>query len=267
MRTTGRTRLFALLGDPVAHSLSPAMHSAAFQAMGLDATYVGLPCRSEDVAALMRAIARGGGGGNVTVPHKQTAFGALDRTRDASLPACNTFWGDAGGNLSGANTDVEGIRCALADLGVSAGDWWILGTGGSARAVVEAARRAGARIAVSSRDPVRAQRLLADAEALGVPPAPREGCRVVINTTPLGLREGDPLPLDPAAVPGDAVALDLVYGAGGTPWTRALTARSVPVADGRTVLVAQGAEAFRHWFPDHDPPVELMRAVVNRALE
>lgn len=267
MRTTGRTRLFVLLGDPVAHSLSPAMHSAAFHAMGVDATYVGVPCRGDDVAPLMRALARAGGGGNVTVPHKQVAFQALDRPLESRLPACNTFWGDETGELLGANTDVEGIRCALAELGVVSGDWWVLGTGGSARAVIEAARLAGARIAISSRDPARAEQLLSDAAALGVQAAPRDRCRVVVNTTPLGLRNDDPLPLDPEQIPAESVALDLVYAPGGTAWTSALAARSVPVRDGRTVLVAQGAAAFRHWFPGQDPPVELMRAVVNRALE
>ncbi len=266
MRTTGRTRLLVLLGDPVAHSLSPAMHSAAFQAMGLDATYVGLPCRSDEVAALMRAIARAGGGGNVTIPHKQSAVEALDRSLESHVSACNTFWGDEKGELVGTNTDVEGIRCALAQLDVVSGDWWILGTGGSARAVIEVARRAGARIAVSSRDPARAEQLLSEAAALGVPTAAREECRVVVNTTPLGLRREDPLPLDPDLIPAGAVALDLVYGPAGTDWTRALAARSVPVSDGRTVLVAQGAAAFRHWFPGQEPPVEVMRAVVNRAL-
>lgn len=266
MRTTGRTRLFVLLGDPVAHSLSPTMHSAAFQAMGLDATYVGLPCRRDDVAGLMRAIARGGGGGNVTIPHKQTAAEALDRPLESLVPACNTFWGDERGELVGTNTDVEGIRCALAQLEVVSGDWWILGTGGSARAVIEVARRAGARIAVSSREPGRATQLLSEASALGVPTAPREGCGAVVNTTPLGLRTDDPLPLAPEQVPPGAVALDLVYGTGGTAWTRALAARSVPALDGRTVLLAQGAAAFRHWFPGQDPPMEVMRAVVNRAL-
>lgn len=267
MRTTGRTRLLVLLGDRVAHSVSPAMHSAAFQAMGLDAAYVGLPCRGEDVAPLMRAITRGGGGGNVTVPHKQVAFEALDRRLESNLPACNTFWGEEDGKLAGTNTDVEGIRCALHELDVTAGDWWILGTGGSARSVIEVARQAGARIAVSSRDPARAERLLSDAAALGVQEAPQDTCRLVVNTTPLGLRKDDPLPLDPERMPAGAAALDLVYGPGGTAWTRALAARSVPASDGRTVLVAQGAAAFRHWFPAHDPPVELMRAVVNRVLE
>ena len=67
---SGRTRVFALLGNPVGHSLSPAMHNAAFQALGLDAVYVALPCEASELVVLMRMLARSGGGGNITIPHK-----------------------------------------------------------------------------------------------------------------------------------------------------------------------------------------------------
>ena len=95
----GRSRVFAILGEPVAHSLSPAMHNAAFRALGLDAVYVALRASAADVPHLIRALARAGGGGNVTVPHKEVAAQAVDQPGDRvrSLGACNTFWGGEGG--------------------------------------------------------------------------------------------------------------------------------------------------------------------------
>src|SRR5688500_10278670 len=104
---SGRTRVFAILGDPVSHSLSPAMHNAAFRALGLDAVYVPLPCKADDVPVLLGSLARAGGGGNVTVPHKEAAARAVDRLEPLAqaLGACNTFWGDDGG-AAGGNTDV-----------------------------------------------------------------------------------------------------------------------------------------------------------------
>ena len=79
---TGSTRVFAILGDPVAHSLSPVMHNAAFRALGIQAVYVPFACTAEDVPPLILALARAGGGGNVTVPHKEAAARAVDVCRD-----------------------------------------------------------------------------------------------------------------------------------------------------------------------------------------
>ena len=90
----GSTRVFAVLGDPVAHSLSPAMQNAAFRVLGLRAVYVALRCAPRDLPGLMRALSRAGGGGNVTVPHKELAAQSVDRCRETvdRLGACNAFW-------------------------------------------------------------------------------------------------------------------------------------------------------------------------------
>ncbi|HSE66988.1 MAG TPA: hypothetical protein VLB12_08380, partial [Gemmatimonadales bacterium] len=94
----GSTRVFAILGDPLKHSLSPAMHNAAFRALGLDAAYVPLRCHSADVPGLLTTLARAGGGGNITIPHKETGAKAITRPTDRvqRLGACNTFWGEDG---------------------------------------------------------------------------------------------------------------------------------------------------------------------------
>jgi shikimate dehydrogenase len=261
------TRLFAILGDPVAHSLSPVMHNAAFRVLGLDAVYVALRCDSADVGATMRVLARAGGGGNVTVPHKIAAAAVLSSAgeRVARLGAANTFWADGDG-VRGDNTDVEGILDALRPLNVPPGPWLVVGTGGSARAVAAAAVECGAALAVRSRDAERASVFGAWAAALGAPPAAVEDCVVCINATPLGLGASDPLPLERGAAPRAQVALDLVYHRTETAWVRALRADGLRAADGRAMLVAQGAAAFRCWFPRLRPAVDAMRSAVDAQL-
>jgi len=263
----GRTRVFAILGEPVSHSLSPAMHNAAFRVLGLDAVYVPMSCRTEDVAALVGGIARAGGGGNVTVPHKEAAARAVGRlgARAADLGACNTFWAEDGGT-AGDNTDVVGLLEALDRLAPTDRPWLVAGTGGSARAVAGAARERGVALAVRSRDPARADAFAGWVRGLGVATAEPEECGVLINTTPLGLQAGDSVPIPLDLAPAAEVALDLVYARGETAWVRALRARGLRAADGRTMLVAQGAAAFECWFPDVPAPREVMRAAIDAAL-
>ena len=262
---TGGTRVFALLGRPVAHSLSPRMHNAAFAAMGLDAVYVALECTAESVPSLIHAIALAGGGGNVTVPHKAVAATSVGRMDGIPSDACNTFWGESG-TVVGDNTDVAGIVGALNLLGVHGGSWLIVGTGGSAIAAATAAARCGASVAVRSRNDERAARFLERARALGAPSAEPAGCDVVINATPLGLDARDSLPVSPDVVPGARHALDLVYAAGETPWVRAMRAAGLVAADGREVLVRQGVAAFERWFPGRAAPLDVMRAAVRAGL-
>ena len=263
----GSTRVFALLGDPVAHSLSPAMQNAAFRALGLRAVYVALRCSSSDLASLVQALARSGGGGNVTIPHKEAAALAVDRQVDDAreVGASNVFWSEDGG-IVGGNTDVEGLLRALEPLQPPPGPWLIVGTGGGARAAAVAAARCGASVAISSRSPERAGAFSRWCGDRGLQAVPPDECRLVINATPLGLRADDPLPLDPGAVPAAEVAFDMVYRTGETPWVRAMRASGRRAADGRGMLVAQGAGALQRWFPGISPPTEIMRAAVDATL-
>ena len=263
----GNTRVFALLGDPVAHSLSPAMQNAAFRALGLRAVYVALRCSTDDVAPLMRALARAGGGGNVTIPHKEAAALAVDRRLDeaAEVGACNVFWREEDA-VAGGNTDVEGLLRAVEPLEPPPAPWLIVGTGGGARAAAVAASRCGVRVAVSSRSPERAGAFTRWIVEQGIGSAAPRECRLVINATPLGLRPDDPLPVEPGLTPQASVAFDMVYRTGETPWVRAMRAAGCRAADGRAMLVAQGAAALRRWFPEVAPPTEIMRAAVDAAL-
>ena len=262
----GSTRVFAVLGDPVAHSLSPAMHNAAFRVLGLRAVYVALRCDAADVPGLIRVLSHADGGGNVTVPYKEIASQAVDHRHNTveRLGACNAFWGEDGACVGG-NTDVPGRRAALDDLDAPRGGWLVLGTGGGARAAVGAARERGASVSVTSRSADRRRRFEEWVEGQGVQLTAADQCRTVINTTPLGLGASDPLPLA-TPPPGASVALDMVYARGETPWTHAMRKSGLRAADGRTMLVAQGAAALECWFPGVRAPVEVMRAAVNAQL-
>ena len=267
-------RVYALLGDPVAHSLSPRMQNAAFRHAGLDATYVARRAVAEDVPRLMRALARAGGGGNVTVPFKTVAAGALDvATPDVvATGACNTFWW-AEGALHGDNTDVAGFLAAVRMLvpRLEGRRALVLGAGGAARAVVHALLSSGAaEVVVANRTPGRAEALVEALDDAGVlrvlalsEAARLDGLDLVVNATSLGLGADDPLPLDPR--PGaHGAAFDLVYRPGGTAWTRAAAARGIPAAEGTEMLIRQGAEAFRRW-TGLEAPLAVMRAALEEA--
>lgn len=275
MEIGASARLLAVLGDPVAHSLSPVMQNAAIRSFGLDAVYVALRVPATAVPTVLAALAAVGAAGNVTVPHKEAAERCVTRKTDlcARAGACNTFWTENGA-LVGDNTDVAGVQACLRELGGGADRaerWLVLGTGGSARAVAVAAADAGAELLVRSRSQERAGRFVDWAASRGVRArvAPADTPLVAdlaINATPLGLHAGDPLPLDPAESRGLRAALDLVYAPGETRWVRALRAAGVAAREGREVLVQQGAAAFERFFPGHAAPIEVMRAAVARAL-
>jgi len=271
VEVSASTRLLAVLGDPVAHSLSPSMHNAAIRVLGLDAVYVALRTPAPALATVLAALAGVGGAGNVTVPHKEAAERCVAQKTDvcARVGACNTFWTEHGA-LVGDNTDVAGILAALRQLGADgAGSWLLVGTGGAARAVAVAAAAANADLHVLSRDAARARDFAAWARGHGTRAEAARGKLepdIAINATPAGLKDSDPLPLDPESAARLHAALDLVYAPGGTRWVRTLIAAGVRAQDGREVLVHQGAAAFSRFFPEQAAPLEVMRAAVNRAL-
>jgi len=271
---SAKTRLLTVIGDPVAHSLSPAMHNAAFRALGLDAVYVALRVPAELLAQVLAMQTATHGAGNVTVPHKEAVERSVTRKTDvcARVGACNTFWIEDGA-LVGDNTDVFGVTAALAGIGGGASGqgarWLVVGTGGSARATAIAAADLGATLWVRSRNESRAKEFAAWSNSIGVRTQVANGAvevDVAINATPLGLAGNDPLPVDLNHIPGVRTALDLVYAPGETRWVHELRKRGIAAADGREMLVQQGAAAFERFFPGTNAPKEVMRAAVHRAL-
>jgi shikimate dehydrogenase len=263
------TRVTGIIGWPVEHSLSPAMHNAAFAALGMNWVYAAFPVDPARVEEAVRGLAAAGVAGlNVTIPHKQAVIPACSAVSDAvtAIGAANTLVPDGEGGFRADNTDAEGFLRALdeqAPLDLVGRDALVLGAGGAARAVVFALRSRGARVRVANRTPDRAA-------ALGdpVPFTPdvvdlvAGQSALVVNATSLGLH-GDDVPpeLPLRGIGRDQVVADIVYRPGGTPWLAAVEARGARGVDGLGMLLHQGAAAFAQW-TGREPPVEVMRAAL-----
>ena len=283
-------RRFAIIGCPIRHSLSPVMHTAAFQALGLAAAYTALevtPAQLRRVLAGLEAL--GMDGLNVTVPHKERALrcvaasGQLDDTA-RQVGAVNTLIWEHG-RWVGRNTDVEGIERTLRDeLRCEARGTRVLvvGAGGAARAVVWAlARRQPACLTITNRTPSKAHALrrwlrrIAPAVRVEVLPYERRRLSarlpetdLLVNATSLGLHAGDPLPVDAAALHKRLAVFDLVYPEPSrrtTPLVAAARRRGALAVDGVPMLVYQGAASFGLWW-ERPAPVAVMRRAVEGAL-
>lgn len=269
------TRVFSLLGDPVEHSLSPAIHNAAFREAGVDGVYVALRCSEEAVSGLVRALSRAGGGGNVTLPHKERAASVVDAPSEAvrRTGACNTFWGEDG-EVRGDNTDVEGFRRSVRDFLGGDPDGarvLLLGAGGAARAVLVGLLDGGVDEVVIFNRTVERARMVARRMggerakvAESIDDVRGEPFDLVVNATRLGLSPDDPVPLD-LDLPGPVGAVvDLVYGDGGTRFVDDARARDLPATDGTEMLLRQGAVAFERWW-GAEPSLDAMRRALERA--
>lgn len=245
---------FVLLGDPVAHSRSPAMHTAALRALGLAGTYEARRVDPAGMAAAAEEVRRGTlDGANITMPHKAMAFRLADRVEAEAARAgsVNTWVGEAG-VLVGASTDIPGVRAAWARRSLPAdAPVLILGAGGAAaaalialagRAPAVSARVGGAGLALLRRCGVEGQEV-AWGDAV-------EGA-VVVNCTPLGMH-GEELPGGLLAEASGLV--DMAYGADVTPAVARGRMQGLPVADGLDLLVAQAEAAFMRWVGVPPPP-------------
>jgi shikimate dehydrogenase len=286
---SGKTSMVGLIGWPVSHSVSPAMHNAAFAALGLDWCYVPLPVPVEPAGrigdAVRGLVALGLRGANVTVPHKQNVMPHLDRLSLAAqaMGAVNTIRVEPGGALLGDNTDAPGFVADLRDHGVDpAGKAaLVLGAGGSARAVVYGLAYAGATcIAIANRTVSRAQTLAEEMQALfpacpitahnlpGAIAALAGEAELVINTTSLGMTpnvDTSPWNQDVSFVPGQVV-YDLVYNPPQTRLLQKAAADGAQAIGGLGMLIWQGAIAFELWTGQR-PPVEVMRRAAEEKFK
>ena len=259
------TRRAGVLGWPVAHSRSPAIHEAAYAAAGLDGwRYQLLPVPPPLFDETVRALPGAGFvGANVTIPHKETALAAADTATDAAraIGAANSLSFD-GARIEADNTDAPGFLAALGEP--PTGRAVVLGAGGSARAVAWALRSAGAEVEVWNRTPERAERLAAELGVRAV--ATVEPGGLLVNCTAVGLEDEDPfaaLPLEPGRMGEWDVVADLVYGGGETALIRDAREAGARVVEGLEVLVRQGALSFERW-TGVPAPLEAMRAAAGR---
>jgi len=259
----------AVLGHPVGHSRSPAMHTAALAELGLagEWSYSAIDLAPDEFESRVRAMAgEGFAGANVTVPHKGAALALADSMSETAreIGAANTLSFD-GGEIHADNTDAQGLLDALP--GPAAGKpTLVLGAGGAARAAVWALAREGAEVAVWNRTALRAEHLCRELGGVLVE-APDQGAfELIVNTTAAGLRGEDPfaeLPLEAAAFLPEQTVVDLVYGEQPSRLLAAAGASGANVVDGIEILACQGALSLRIW-TGQEPPLEAMRSAARR---
>lgn len=268
---SGSKKRLAVLGQPVAHSRSPAMHTAALEELGLgeEWSYEAIEVSPEGFAARVRAMeGEGFAGANATVPHKLAALAVADDCSAAAkaIGAANTL-NFAGGGIEAENTDTDGVLGAIgrSPAGLRA---LVLGAGGSARAVVWALVQGGAAVAVWNRTSERAEQLVADlgGKAVGGGAVDLEDYDLVVNSTVVGMAQASgndgpglkELPFDADSLQARHLVVDLAYGTAETELVRIARVRGAEAVDGLEVLVHQGAASLRIW-TGAEPPIETMR--------
>jgi len=284
IKINGHTQLVGLLGWPVEHSLSPAMHNAAFEVLGLNWCYVPLPVPPERVGAAVKGLAAlGFCGANVTVPHKQAVMPYLDEIDETAqaIGAVNTILVREG-RLIGYNTDGDGFLAALREAGFTPAQRraLVLGAGGAARAVAYALAQADCAVAIHNRTEQRAVQLAhhiqragtrAPVTWLSTDALPTEVDRarfdLLVNATSVGLwprTDATPWP-ETFPLPSHWTVYDLVYNPRETRLLAQARAAGATAVCGLGMLIHQGALALELW-TGHPPPVETMRVAAEDAL-
>ena len=278
------TKLVGLLGDPLGHSFSPAMHNKAFKTLGLNYFYLPIEVTAEDLPTVAAGIARMNFAGyNITIPHKIRIMDCLDAIDPLAqaIGAVNTVVIESG-RTTGYNTDGEGFVQSLeADAGIAVEErrHFIMGCGGAARAIAMTLAFKGApKIYLCNRTEQKAHDLAAEINAKVSPcceVVPRDPIRiapivqqvdVIINTTSIGMHpEEEGIPIEEDLIPEGLIVNDIVYNPARTKLLRTAEAKGCQIVPGLGMLVYQGAEGFRKW-TGVEPPVDVMFDVV-RALK
>lgn len=276
MNISGKTKVTGLFGWPVEHSLSPAMHNAAFGHLKLDYCYVTFPVRPDLLENAVKGIrALDLAGVNVTVPHKENVIQFLDEVSEEAtfIGAVNTIRND-NGKLTGYNTDGRGFMQSLSEAGITAKDRNILivGTGGAARAIGYYLCKEASKVHIFDIDTRKADGLLKhlntikgnasliDKKELGSKDF-FSGLDIIINATPLGLKDSDPLSIDASLLNSRHTVCDLIYK--DTPLLQEAARKGCKTMHGLGMLLWQGIFAFEIW-TGIKPPVEVMKEALLR---
>jgi shikimate dehydrogenase len=257
-----------VIGDPIGHTKSPAIHGFWLDALDIDAEYRATHVTPDGLAAYFdtRRADPAWRGCNITIPHKQAA---LDHVEDrggvrATIGAINTVIRAEDGALIGTNTDAGGFYSPIAGLDLEGRHAVVIGAGGAARAILFALSKVGiGRVTVLNRNVLKAAGLLAgfglkgDALPLG---APLPAAALVVNASALGMTGQPPLDIDLSPLPEDAVVYDIVYAPLETPLLAQARARALDTVDGLDMLIGQAALAFELFYgaePPRDRDEEL----------
>ncbi len=264
------TRLYALFGDPVAHSLGPVMHNAAFEKAEINGVYLAFKVpRIEDAMISMKAL--GIAGASITIPHKETVIPLLDGIDPLArgMGAVNTIV-NRDGMLFGHNTDCMGAVDPLEKVcDLNGRRVVILGAGGAARAVAFGVKQRGAIPLIVNRSQARGRAL---ADELGAEFIPKADIAfvdpdIIVNATSLGMApDSDAIPIDPEILKPAMVVMDIVYTPVKTALIKAAVERGCIVIDGMAMFVNQGALQFE-LFTGRKAPIQTMKSALLKALE
>ena len=268
--------LAGVIGSPIGHSKSPKLHNHWLKRLGLNGQYMALDVAQKDLGEVLRTMPKMGFvGANVTIPHKETVLGLVDRVTDraALIGAANTLVFRADGQIFADNTDghgfIENLRKGAKGWSASAGPAVMFGAGGAARATLAALLDAGAEeVRIANRTRARADALRAEFGArVAVYDWVKagnmlDGATTVVNCTALGMQGKPPLKVPMDALSSKAVVTDLVYTPLETKLLQTARAKGCQVVDGLGMLIHQAAPGFERWFGKKPPVDDEARNIV-----
>lgn len=268
-------KTFAVIGDPIEHSMSPNIHNAAFRELGMESTYIAYRIQADQLEEGVESLKKTGiAGFNVTIPHKVSIMKMLDRTdQNCSLVGAANTVTIENGTLKGYNTDMDGFLAPIIRQGMQIRDSSVLllGAGGAARAIVAGlAREGAARITVANRTMQRARDLCTFAKRLGVeadavqlgPGTDPAGYKFIINSTSIGMGNRD-TPMDTGRISPDSVAYDIVYTPVSTAFLEGAKRRGAATIFGYEMLLGQAAMAFEIWHKRKAPYNAMKKALLG----
>ena len=289
---TGKTNLVGLLGQPVNHSLSPVMHNAAYEEMGLDWCYLAIPCDRENIEKVTTALRLVDCKGlNVTIPHKQEVLKACNKLTETAnkIQAVNTLVPEKNNQWIGANTDVEGFLMPLKNHNLINKSVIVIGCGGSARAVVMGLNSLNIRkitiigrnknslnIFISSMKNLLSKNQISiegiDNKEIDITSYIKEA-DLIINTTPIGMNDQNNvknnIPLGNEiwnCLSNKTILYDLIYTPRPTNWLKLGQKKNCFVIDGLDMLVGQGALSIKLWSGFNDVPIQIMKSSAKKHL-
>ena len=272
MDVSGKTKIVGIFGNPIEHTLSPLMHNSAFKMLGLDMCYIPFRVLPGDLQYAVKAVpALNLLGVNITVPHKENVIPLLDEIDGEAvfIGAVNTVV-NSNGKLKGYNTDGRGFMNSLSEQGIltEGKDILIIGAGGASRAISYYLSEKASRLFLYDIDMQKAGKLISDLQKIrnNVYLAEKidasNRAHIIINATPLGLKQGDPLPVNPDLITSGMTVCDLIYKK--TMLLQEAANKGAVTLDGSGMLLWQGVLAFELW-TGIKPPVDIMRkALLSR---
>ncbi len=285
---TGNTSLVGLLGQPVNHSLSPVMHNAAYEEMGLDWCYLAMPCNKSDLSKVIKALRLVDCRGlNITIPHKQEVLKACNKlTKIANnIQAVNTLIPENNNQWTGANTDIDGFLSPLKNHNLMNKSVVVIGCGGSARAVVMGLKTLKIKkVTIIGRNQNSLDVFVKDMkDSLSKSQVKIEGINnknlnvrpfieeadLIVNTTPIGMNNKKNIPLGDeiwCCLTNKTILYDLIYTPRPTNWLKLGQEKNCFTIDGLDMLVEQGAFSIKLWSGFNDIPVKIMKSKAEKHL-